>query len=302
MSKIKPTNHCFYKSPCGGFRGLLIFLCCILPFFVSCEKLKKQVKRIGSGPPIIELSGEALHHSDIEAILPEGLSDEDRAAFIDNYIKKWVIRNLMYEIASKNVDNSKEIEQLVSDYRKSLTIHRYQQKLIQQKIKEPSESQIKEYYNNNSEKFQLKENLVKGLYLKLPKTAPKMEELKRLIANQTPENLQEIEKYSYQYAVNYEYFGNNWVALSDLMNKIPFNESASNILHRKLTTVEDEEFMYMLAINDFKEIGSIEPYDFAKDKVKIILMNINKNTYLTNFEEELYKKAEQRGIIKHNVE
>ena len=272
----------------------------MLPFFISCEKLKTQVKRIGSEPPIVQLNNEALYQSDIEAILPEGLSDEDRAAFISNYIKKWVIRNLMYETASKNVDNSKEIEQLVSDYRKSLTIHRYQQELIQQKIKEPSENQIKEYYDNNSEKFLLKENLVEGLYLKLPISAPKIEELKRFIANQTPENLQEIEKYSYQYAVNYEYFGNNWVALSDLMKKIPFTENASDILRRKLTTVEDDEFMYILAVNDFKETGSIEPYDFAKDKVKIILMNINKNTYLTNFEEELYNKAQQKGIINQN--
>jgi len=280
------------------FKKLIILLCCVLPFFISCEKLKTQVKRIGSEPPIVQLNNEALYQSDIEAILPEGLSDEDRAAFINNYIKKWVIRNLMYETASKNVDNSKEIEQLVSDYRKSLTIHRYQQKLIQQRIKEPSESQIKEYYDNNSEKFLLKENLVKGLYLKLPISAPKIEELKQFIANQTPENLQEIEKYSYQYAVNYEYFGNNWVALSDLMKKIPFTENASDILRRKLTTVEDDEFMYILAVNDFKETGSIEPYDFAKDKVKVILMNINKNTYLTNFEEELYNKAQRRGDIK----
>ena len=282
------------------YKKLIILLCCMLPFFVSCEKIKTQVKRIGSETPIVQLGGEALYQSDIETILPEGLSDEDRTVFIENYIKKWVIRNLMYETASKNVDNSKEIEQLVSDYRKSLTIHRYQQKLIQQRIKEPSESQIKEYYDNNSEKFQLKESLVKGLFLKLPKTAPKIEELKQLIANQTPENLQEIEKYSYQYAVNYEYFGNNWVPLNDLMRKIPFTENASDILRRKLITVEDEEFIYILAINEFKETGSIEPYDFAKDKVKVILMNINKNTYLTNFEEELYNKAQRRGDIKIN--
>ena len=138
--------------------------------------------------------------------------------------------------------------------------------------------------------------------MKLPKTAPKVEELKQFIANQTPENLQEIEKYSYQYAVNYEYFGNNWVPINDLMRKIPFTENASDILRQKLTTVEDEEFIYILTINEFKETGSIEPYDFAKDKVKIILMNINKNTYLTNFEEELYNKAKRRGDIKSFVE
>ena len=126
-------------------KKLILFLCGVFLFFVSCEKIKTQVKRIGSEPPIAEFGGEALYQSDIEKIVPEELSSEDRETFIENYIKKWVIRNLMYETASKNIDNNKEIEQLVSDYRKSLTIHRYQQKLIQQRIKEPSESQIKEY-------------------------------------------------------------------------------------------------------------------------------------------------------------
>jgi hypothetical protein len=280
-------------------KKLILFVCCVLPFFASCERLKKQVKLFGSEIPVVEINGETLYRSDIEQVLPQGLSAEDSAMFVDNYIKKWVIRNLMYEKASKNVDNSEEIDRLVSDYRRSLVIHRYQQELIQQKMEEPSEKQIKEYYDNNSAKFQLKENLVKGLYIKLPKAATKIDELKLRIADQTPENLQEIEKYCYQHAVNYEYFGNNWVALADLMKKIPFKEQdAAVIVRQKLATVENDDYIYILAINDFNETGSIEPYDFAKDKVRIILMNANKNTYMATFEEDLYERAKRKGDIK----
>jgi hypothetical protein len=52
-----------------------------------------------------------------------------------------------------------------------------------------------------------------------------------------------------------------------------------------------------LRITKYKSAGSIEPYDFAKDKIKIILMNKNKTDYITNFEDELYNKAVKRGNI-----
>lgn len=248
---------------------------------------------------MVEINEQVLYRSDIEKITPANSTPEDSISYAENYIKKWVTRNLMYEKASKNIDDMDEINQLVEDYRKSLVIHHYQQKLVEQRVKEPSEEEIKRYYDNNSEKFKLKKNLVKGLYIKLPKKAPKIEKLKSWIGNQTPEHLQEIEKYSYQNAVNYEYFGENWVIFDDLMKKIPFDEKNVNtLLHKKLSTIEDDKFIYILAINEFKEVGSTEPLDFAGSKIKVILMNINKNKYINEFEEELYDKALKKGEVK----
>jgi hypothetical protein len=279
-------------------RIILISLSFVL-CFSSCERLKKRAKSLfEENNPVVELNGEVLYFSEIEKNLPGKMSSEDSILFVENYIKRWAVRNLMYDKASVNVKNLDEIEQLVADYRKSLLIHQYQQKLIEQRLKNPTESEIKDYYDNNSEKFKLKENLIKGLYMKVPKNAPRIEELKSLMTDLSSEKLHEIEKYSYQNAVNYEYFGENWVNFDELLKKIPTEEKAENLFKQRFIELSDKEFIYLLYISKYKEAGSVEPFDFAKDKINVILRNINKNTYIHNFEDELYNQAQKKGELK----
>jgi hypothetical protein len=247
---------------------------------------------------VVEVKGDVLYRTDIENILPKGLSKKDSASYAENYIKKWAIGVLMYDKANSNI-NDDEIEKLVSNYRKSLVIEKYKQKLIEQKIKEPSESEKQEFYNNNSEKFKLKENLIMGLYMKVPKNATKMEFLRNWMNNLSSKNLENIEKYSYQNAVGYEYFGDHWISFDELISNIPIKSENQNSLlsQKRLIELEDNTYTYFLRITKYKSAGSIEPYDFAKDKIKIILMNKNKTDYITNFEDELYNKAVKRGNI-----
>ena len=264
---------------------IIIFFCCT--FFFSCERFKTQK----NGEALFELNDNALYFSEIQQTMPDGLNSKDSAIFVNNYIKKWIVRNLMYEKATKNVSNIDEIEKMVADYRKSLLIFRYQQELVEQKVKEPTEEQIQAYYDENAERFKLTNPLIKGLFLKLPKNAPKIDELKTWIARQTSESLEKIEKYSYQNAVGYEYFGDNWVILEELKKKMPANGNTQEFHQKHLVEYEDDDFIYLLDIRDYRATGAIEPFEFAKDKIKIILKNLAKTQYINNFEEELYKKA-----------
>jgi len=278
-------------------KTLIIFS--LFLFFCSCKKdIKIQDSTLDE--PFVEVKGEFLYKKDIKNILPENLSKEDSITYINNYIKKWAVRILMYEKANKNINDDDEIEKLVSDYRKSLVIHRYQEKLIVQKIKSPSESEMQEYYNANSEIFKLNQNLIMGLYMKVPKNAPKIDELRHWINNQNSINLEKIEKYSYKNAVSYEYFGDHWVGFDEVICNMPIrqDENVNKLLSEKLIEREDNTYKYILHINKYKTIGSTEPFDFAKDKIKIILMNVNKTNYINQVEDELYNKAEKRGIIK----
>ena len=264
---------------------ITLFCCCTLCF--SCERFKAPK----TSDALFELNGETLYAAEIGQMMPEGLSSEDSAIYVDNYIKKWVVRNLMYEKANKNVSNIDEIEKMIADYRKSLLIFHYQQELVEQKVKEPTEEQIQAYYDENAERFKLANPLIKGLFLKLPKNAPKVYELKQWITNQTPESLEKIEKYSYQNAVGYEYFGDTWVMLDELQKKIPAIVDTQRFHQKYLAECEDSDFIYLLDIRDYKAANSTEPFELAKDKIKTILKNLAKTKYLNDFEDELYKIA-----------
>ncbi len=54
-------------------------------------------------------------------------------------------------------------------------MHTYQQELINQKLaNDISEHEITEYYGKNKELFKLEGPLIKGLFIKVPLTAPQL--------------------------------------------------------------------------------------------------------------------------------
>lgn len=275
----------------------IIFLFALVA--VACTK--NDVQHLSDELPVVELEGEFLYQSDIDKFIPNNITSEDSALYAENFIKKWAISILTYEKANNNISDIEEIEKLVLNYRKSLVIHRYHQKLLEQKVKEPSESEMQKYYDENSEKFKLKENLIKGIYIKVPEKAPKTNDLKKWLSNQKTENLQKIEKYCYQNAVSYEYFGDHWISYDELAKQLPIaSEEKQSALSQKLIELEDNAgFKYFLFINESKKIGSVEPFEFAKNKIKAILMNISKTNFINKFEDELYDKALKKEKIKY---
>ena len=97
---------------------------------------------------LLEVAGEYLYKSDLEQIIPPNSSPEDSAIIADRFIRQWAIDILMYEKAQRNIANTKEIESLVEDYRKSLLVHEYEQQLINRRMEPVPEEEMQEYRKN----------------------------------------------------------------------------------------------------------------------------------------------------------
>ncbi|MDD6356910.1 MAG: hypothetical protein PUG15_02285 [Bacteroidales bacterium] len=262
----------------------------------SCERLK-HYNTSSDDLALVEVNGEKLYLSDIEAILPENISSEDSAAYADDYIKKWATRILLYQKAANNIDSKQEEEvaRLVEDYRRSLIVHLYQRNLIAQKVKAPTEAELLDYYKANSEDFRLQEEIFKGLYMGVPKNAPKLSELRRDLGN-IQKKLQEIEKFSYQNAVGYEYFMENWMKRSDFPN-IP-----QDFQPRKgLQEFSDEQNVYFLYVTEMKQKGETMPFDFAKQEIVPILREQKSFDFIRRFDDELYERAVRKEEIVRNI-
>lgn len=80
----------------------------------------------------------------------------------------------MYDVALRNLgDEKEEVDKLVEEYRRSLVRYRYQERLVEEKLKtDIRESDKLNYYEENQKKFILDKGLIKGLFLKIPVDAP----------------------------------------------------------------------------------------------------------------------------------
>lgn len=276
-------------------KGYGIFL--ILSLLVACQsKEQASSDRI----PVLEVEGKFLYLDQIENIIPPNLSAEDSLEIVKSYIRKWATDILMYENAKRNVSDPKEIDQLIEDYRKSLTIHQYQQKLIQQRLpQEPTDSDMIRFYEEYQDQFILNESIIQGLLLVVPQGAPNLANVRKWVQSGNTKSLEQIEKYSIQNALSYDYFGNKWVPITDILKKIPMQvESPSDFVGKyKFYETKDSLKIYFLNIQKYRKFGEKEPFDRAKDRISNLILNKMKSDFITDFEKELYEDAVTDGNI-----
>jgi len=258
--------------------------------FTSC---KPKVAG-GTRTPLLEVEGKFLYVDDIQKIIPPNTKDSDSTEIANSYIRKWVTDVLMYENAKRNVTNQNEIDELVESYRKSLTIHQYQQKMIAQRLpKEPAEEDLQAFYTEYSNQLVLKENIIKGLLLVVPKSAPKMANVRSWVQSANTKSLESIEKYSIQNAISYDYFGDKWTTFSEILKKMPIKieDPASFVASNRFFETSDSTQHYFLRIQSFRNTGQVEPFDMARDRIANILLNKHKADFISKFETELYDDA-----------
>jgi hypothetical protein len=244
--------------------------------------------------PLLEVEGNFLYTDEVQQIIPPNVNDTDSTAIANSYIRKWVTDVLMYENAKRNITNKNEIDELVESYRKSLTIHQYQQKMIEQKLpKEPSEEDMKAFYTQYSAQLVLKENIIKGLLLIIPQKAPKLNIVRSWVQSGNSKSLENIDKYSLQNAISYDYFGDKWLPLSEILKRMPLKiEDPTRFLaSNRFVETSDSTEHYFLRIESYKTTGQVEPYDMAKDRIGNILLNKQKADFIAKFEKEIYNDA-----------
>lgn len=247
---------------------------------------------------LLEVAGEYLYKSDLEQIIPPNSLPEDSAIIADRFIRQWAIDVLMYEKAQRYIANTKEIESLVEDYRKSLLVHEYEQQLINQRMEPVPEEEMQEFYEKYTSEFPMQEDILKGILLVVPQDAPQLKDVRTwLDDSDNTESLEKIEKYILQYATGYDFFLDHWVSLRQITRHIPTNGLPQTI-QKGLIEQTDSAKLYLLKVEEIRHKGDNMPYEYAKPEIENILRNRKKIEFLQSFEDELYVDALNRGHIK----
>lgn len=250
---------------------------------------------------IVSVRGRALSRSEVKAMVPKEISSVDSLLFAENYVRKWVTDMLVYDVASQNLgDEKEEVDKLVEDYRHSLVRYRYQERLVEERLRSDiQESDKLSYYEKNQEKFILEDGLIKGLFLKVLVDAPGIADVKRWCRSTDMSAVEKIEKYSVQNASIYEYFYDKWVDLDEVLENIPLHVSNTNVFLKsnKFVEVKDSVYCYFLNIKEYIPSGKVEPYEYASSRITEMLVNQRKVDFLRKFEDELYNDAIRGGDV-----
>lgn len=282
----------------GRWEQCLLLLVALLSPLASCQR---KVEHDGK-QPLVQLDNHYLYYEDVVKELPFGISKADSIRLIGEYCRKWLEEQILYEKAELNVRGDERIERMVADYRRKLILNDYEQRLLQQKMKDDlSEEDLQRYYAENKQLFMLEEPVIKGVFIKAPLNSPGLKDLKRWYKDKSESSLEQLEKYAFRNAVIYEYFYDHWVPVSELEGKLIINlaELGEDFDKHRNIEAEDGEYCYLLHIEEYIVKGEEKPYDMAKPEIIDLLANTRRVDFMRKVKDDLYNQSMEMGRIKY---
>ncbi len=277
--------------------ALLLLIC-----GVSCQKLP----RIMGGDKIVaSVDDKELRVSDLVGVIPSGLSPEDSISFVVRYAQKWILNSVkLVEAEQVFASSAPDIDKMVEEYRNSLMIKRLERHKINQDYNiTESDEDIKAYYRENSDKFLLTKELVKGRILSFPKDTKDESALLKSMSELTSKGVEDFKSICEKRGFNYAELTGSWIEYTDFLNRLPIVREGShspNYMSKSgVQQLEDGEYKYYFQITDVKGLGEIEPIERVEETIRYILSNKNQAEFLQVYEAELLQKAQQqRGFIR----
>lgn len=233
--------------------------------------------------------------------MPANFTLEDSSRFVNDYVSKRVMEQLLFEQAERNVASTEAIDLLVQEYRRSLLVYEYQQRILNEHMQDSfNEEDVRAYYERNPEHFRAVEPLVKGLFVRVPVSAPKLDEFKSLCRDLSASHFDRIESYSIKNASIYTIFVDRWIPLREFSTYLTLNNKQLDDLRRLgWVEVEDEQFYTLLTTLDVVQKGQPAPFEYVRATVSAALLNAQKKTFIQEFEMNLLKDAEKKGKVEY---
>ncbi len=271
----------------------------VIIFFNSCRYFKKDDAK--KKEAVAKAFDYYLYEDDLIGIMPSGASKADSISIVKNFIENWVRQKVVLHTAEENLDNEKkEVSKKLEEYRNSLITYAYENELVRQKLDTViSEDQIVSYYKRNQQNFELKDNIIRVIYLKLNKKSPKLEKVKQWYVSSNENDRQSLKEYCQQYAINYYLDDNTWLLFDDLLKEIPIKtyDKEQFLQNNRKIIIEDSTLLYLVNIKGFMIKNSLSPLSFERKNIISMIINERKLRLIEEMENKTLENAKKSGDV-----
>jgi hypothetical protein len=276
----------------GPLKLVIVLLVAVI--LASCSFLEKKKK----GDAVAIAYDKYLYRSDLVGVVPPGTAPDDSVEIVRRFIDNWIRRQIILNQAEHNLTaEQKDFNSQLEAYRNSLIVYSYESELIRQKLDTViSQQEIQQFYDQNPQNFQLRENIVRVSYVKVPQASANLAPAKKaaqLLKSGKMLDIEKLDELCQSTMLVCRIDDENWISFNDLQLEIPLNiEDQINFLrNRPYYETSDSLYLYLIRFNDYKFKESTSPLSFETENIRNIIINQRKLELINHMEQEVFQKA-----------
>jgi hypothetical protein len=243
-----------------------------------------------------------LSQTDIASLFGPDMTRQDSFLVAKGYIDHWIQKEVILHYAKKSdIKVSEEINKKVEDFKGDLLTFEYRKKLLYQKLDTNiTLKETKDYYLQHPENFELKQNIIRFVFIKMPIALESKYKFWNKFAKANPDELSDMAMLALKNGGNAYLENEKWLAFDDILKVVPINtyNQENFINNNRLFKIDDSGFVWYIKITDFRIKDNISPFEFVEDKIHEILINKRKMLMMEKLENEMVLKAVKDNQIK----
>lgn len=271
-----------------------IFIVIIIALTVTSCFIKSDNETKGN--PLARAGERFLYFDDVREIIPKNLSRNDSLAFLKNFINKWIKKQVTFEKAELTLsEKQKDVSRQLDEYRRVILMNKFEQNIIARDLDTTiTAEEIDAFYEKNKNDLKLKENIIKPLFVRVPKNAPNLANVKIWYKSERDDDIDKLVKFTFKNKGDFFYDENEWYIFRDFIKKLPLDIGSSEesfLKSNRFIEFKDSLDLYYLNIKDYKLNGEIPPPEYIKGQIKSVILNKRKMSLIRDIEIRLFNEA-----------
>ncbi len=267
----------------------------LLVWVLSCDRVQSIIH---DGEVVARVGKHKLYSSELNAYIPNGISAEDSTRLALQYINTWASDLLFLDVAEAELTKGeKDVSAELEDYRRSLLKYRYEQNFVNQRLDTAiTSSQIERYYDSHKENFVLQLPIVKARFLSISKDSPSLSVLRKKMASEDPEELNEADSIAYSAAMKYTDYGNAWIDVVTLSREfgVDYIQLLSSMKNGFIEVDDGKGNLSLAYVAQMMKEGETGPVEYYDSRIRDIILSTRKQALLSDLEQDLLDKAKKQ--------